>query len=392
MKIRRLDRSEHEKTRELWEKVFSEDSQEFVDYYYYVKTKDNTIYVTEENHEIRAMFQLNPYQIKLCGNIVSSDYIVGVATLEEYRGRGYMRKLLIRALEDQYSQKMPFTFLMPAAEAIYLPYDFRFIYRQKQMRVEDGFFEIRAEHLQKVQEKITERDARFMDAGKMAEFFESNFSHRWNTASQRTTQYYQTQILEQQSELGGMRLVFEEENLIGMYAYAREEGLEIREPVYLKGREDEFLASVDLLRKKGEGVIIYGLMDELEKQEGEGLPECKEQPVIMARIVHLRELFSALRVPAESEVQCSFAVIDPILRGNSRIWKLRSEKGEEIIHVSETEDSQGVISIASLTELLFGYRTVEESAAEEGVILPEKLQEELKKLQNLCPVFLNEIV
>lgn len=65
MKIRKLDQSEHGKTRSLWEQVFSEDSQEFVDYYYYIKTKDNTIYVIEEDDEIRAMLQLNPYQVKL---------------------------------------------------------------------------------------------------------------------------------------------------------------------------------------------------------------------------------------------------------------------------------------------------------------------------------------
>ena len=117
MKIRKLDQSEHGKTRSLWEQVFSEDSQEFVDYYYYIKTKDNTIYVIEEDDEIRAMLQLNPYQVKLQESVVPSDYIVGVATQAEYRGRGYMRNLLIHALQDQYSQKMPFTFLMPAAEA-----------------------------------------------------------------------------------------------------------------------------------------------------------------------------------------------------------------------------------------------------------------------------------
>lgn len=392
MEIRRLDKSEHGKTRTLWENVFSEDSREFIDYYYYIKTKDNTIYVVEEEKEIHAMFQLNPYQINLAGSIVPSDYIVGVATQEEYRGRGYMRKLLVRALEDQYGQKMPFTFLMPAAEAIYSPYDFRFIYRQKQVKLGATFFAAREESLRSKQKKITERDARFMDAATMADFFESTFSHRWNTVARRTAQYYQTQILEQQSEFGGMRLVFEDKKLVAMYAYAREEGLEIREPLYLEEKEEAFLASVDALREKEEKITVYGMAEELEKQEGDPSLEYKEQPVIMARIVHLQELFLTMKVPAESEIHCSFAVIDPILHGNSRIWKLQSEKGEEILHVSETEDSQGVLPIASLTELLFGYKTPEETAVEENVILPEKLQKELKKIQKFCPVFLNEIV
>ena len=266
MKIRKLDQSEHGKTRSLWEQVFSEDSQEFVDYYYYIKTKDNTIYVIEEDDEIRAMLQLNPYQVKLQESVVPSDYIVGVATQAEYRGRGYMRNLLIHALQDQYLQKMPFTFLMPAAEAIYYPYDFRFVYEQKQIELDEAFFSARKEYKNDEyrnisQERIVDRDARFMDAGKMAAFVEENFSDCWNVVALRNAQYYQTQILEQQSEFGGMRLVFEEEKLVCIYAYAKEEGLEIREPLYLEGKEDLFWASVDGLREPEEKVSVYGLKE-----------------------------------------------------------------------------------------------------------------------------------
>ena len=41
-----------------------------------------------------------------------------------------MRALLNTVLERMHSEKVPFTFLMPAAEAIYRPYDFRYIYDQ----------------------------------------------------------------------------------------------------------------------------------------------------------------------------------------------------------------------------------------------------------------------
>lgn len=311
-----------------------------------------------------------------------------------------MKNLLIHALQDQYSQKMPFTFMMPAAEAIYYPYDFRFVYEQKQIELDEAFFSARKEYKNDEyrnisQERIVDRDARFMDAGKMAAFVEENFSDCWNVIALRNAQYYQTQILEQQSEFGGMRLVFEEEKLVCIYAYAKEEGLEIREPLYLEGKEDLFWASVDGLREPEEKVMVYGLEEipdclDGEKSVSKGI--YKEKPVIMVRIVHLQELFSKMKIPLECEIHCSFAVIDPILHKNSRIWKLSSSKGEESLSVSETEDSQGVLSIAALTEILFGYKTPEEIRAEESVILTEELEEELRKLQNFCPIFLNEIV
>lgn len=60
MKIRKLETGEKLNTRKLYEEVFSEDSKDFVDYYYEEKVKDNQIYVVEEDGEIQAMLHLNP--------------------------------------------------------------------------------------------------------------------------------------------------------------------------------------------------------------------------------------------------------------------------------------------------------------------------------------------
>ena len=89
MEIRKLESAEHGKTRFLWEKIFKEDSQTFVDYYYFIRTKENVIYVVEEEGAIRSMLQKNPYWMKLEDSVFDSEYIVGVATEKEYRSRGY---------------------------------------------------------------------------------------------------------------------------------------------------------------------------------------------------------------------------------------------------------------------------------------------------------------
>lgn len=131
MMLRRLKTEEHPVTRKLWEEVFPEDTKEFLDYYYFIKARTNEIYVIEEDGDIRSMLQLNPYTMQVNDQKFPSNYIIAVATQKEYRGRGYMGSLLKKSMEDMYARKIPFTFLMPAAEAIYTPYDFRYIYRQK---------------------------------------------------------------------------------------------------------------------------------------------------------------------------------------------------------------------------------------------------------------------
>ena len=64
MELRRLEEQEHQKTRKLWEEVFSDDTRAFLDYYYFIKTKENEIWVIEEDGEIQSMLQLNPYQLE----------------------------------------------------------------------------------------------------------------------------------------------------------------------------------------------------------------------------------------------------------------------------------------------------------------------------------------
>ena len=114
--------------------------------------------------------------------------------------------------------------------------------------------------------------------------------------------------------------------------------------------------------------------------------------MIMARIVRLEELLKAMIVPEEAEVNCSFAVIDPLIRGNSRVWRITSEAGETKIHVCETEDSEGVLPVDALTEYLFGRKSIAETAEEEGVMVTDRLALELEKITKLTRIFLNEIV
>ena len=64
MELRKLQTEEHIKTRPLWEAIFTEDSKEFVDYYYAVKAPENEIYVIEQDGRIVSMIHRIPM---LCG-------------------------------------------------------------------------------------------------------------------------------------------------------------------------------------------------------------------------------------------------------------------------------------------------------------------------------------
>lgn len=411
MEVRLLKQQEHGKTRLLWEKVFQEDSKAFLDYYYFFKTRENSVYVVEEDEEIRSMLHLNPFLIQVGEGQFDVRYIIAVATEESYRKRGYMGMLLRKAMQAMYQEKQPFIFLMPAAEAIYTPYDFRFVYDQnvwKYTVVE-----------KQEQKSLPVSEAGIGDGADLAAFFMEYFSERFQIYAVRDEQYYQTMLFEQQSENGGIAILKRSEKIVGCFLYGDEDGLEIREPLYLKEYETEFWAAVGkVCEKHGQKeALVYAGISEEEKI---GTVEFqKQKPTIMVRILHLESLLRLLKTKAGEQIDCSFAVLDSILTQNSRVWKLQSspigesEEGEEAvkeadvakevekqrlsdcetkIYVRETEDSEGVLSIAALTSLLFGYKSVEEVAEEPDVFLSERLKGELKKIQLFDKIYLNEIV
>lgn len=396
MEVRLLKQQEHGKTRLLWEKVFQEDSKAFLDYYYFFKTRENAVYVVEEDDEIRSMLHLNPFLIQVEDGQFEGRYIIAVATEESYRKRGYMGALLRKAMQAMYQEKQPFTFLMPAAEAIYTPYDFRFVYDQNVWKYTEGDT--------KGQGSLFLTEAGIGDGVDLAAFFTEHFSGRFQVYAVRDEQYYQTMLFEQQSENGGIAILKQAEKIVGCFLYGDEDGLEIREPLYLKEYETEFWDAVGKLCEKHgqrEALVYAGISDE-EKNASVEFREKK--PTIMVRILHLESLLRLLKTKAGEQIDCSFAVLDSILMQNSRVWKLQSaliremeenedaEKQERGIYVRETEDSEGVLSIAALTSFLFGYKSAEEIAGEPEVFLSERLMSELKKIQPLDKIYLNEIV
>lgn len=155
MEVRYLTKEEHGRSRGLYEEVFAEDEKAFVDAYYCRKTADNRILAAEEDGVIVSMLHCNPYTFRMRGESVLADYIVAAATKVKFRHRGLMRSLLTKALRDMRSEEKPFTFLMPADEAIYLPFDFRLMGNED----EEGLAFLGEEELSQTYDLYVQKDA-----------------------------------------------------------------------------------------------------------------------------------------------------------------------------------------------------------------------------------------
>lgn len=278
MEVRKLKKEEHIRTRKLWEEIFTEDTPDFLDYYYSFKTADNEIYVIEDQDEIVSMIHLNPYHMRIEDKIYPTHYIVAVATNPQYRRRGLMAKLLNYVLQEMQDRGEPFTFLMPASEAIYKPFGFEFVYTQGSSyvtgvsrkpisgtpcRVDAN---VNGDHSETA--FILAKEA---DCEEIAEFA-NECLEEYDIATWRTEDYYKTILAEQISENGGILLAKRNGQLEGILCFANEGQLELREPLFTDER---------LLRR-----AVYHLTgNDTEEVLCVGYGNEEEKPLIMAKVL-----------------------------------------------------------------------------------------------------------
>lgn len=364
MEVRKLEQNEHIKTRALWERVFSEDTKEFLDYYYTVKTKDNEIFVMEDEDKIVGMMQLNPYHLRVNENVCPANYIIAVATDERYRKRGIMASLLKTAMREMYERKEPFTFLMPAAEAIYYPFDFRFVYGQNQGVVCGRKGEQGSLAIIHAEEK---------DCAVIAEFA-NQFLKEYQVVANRDAGYYQTLIAEQESESGGVVMAMRQNQLAGIFCYAKGEDYEIREPLFFDSADFE-QAVCELTQREAEPVKCVGYGNE------------RQVPMIMVRILHIETFLKSFSL--KEDLDFCVRIHDKLLEKNDGVFRIAGSREQGISQAEKIEGSEevvGEITIGDLTSVLFGYLPMEELDIEASLKSP------LGKICPMSKVFLNEVV
>ena len=331
MEIRKLDPTEHSATRSLYEEVFSEDSESFVNYYYTEKTKDNIIYAVTEDGEIRSMIHLNPYDVMVNKKEEKLHYIVAVATQEPYRKRGYMAALLKESLQAMYRQGEPFTYLMPASEKIYYPtISVRFMNRQQNTGNRQR------------RRRISGRDGQCLRTLLLWPEWQRLPWKEILMSMQNGKEEYYVRLMKEYESDGGCLMIGE---------------------------------------KDGEILWCCPRVSEIPK----------ERPKIMVRLVDVRRMLLLLDLNYLTAV--CFHVTDPLIEENNRCFLITGTEASGVMLMEgKEENSEGTLPVGALARLIFGAASVEEIAEEKGVKMSDRMKNELKKIVPLSRIFLNEVV
>lgn len=337
-----LEQAEKQKSRELWEEAFPEDSRSFDDYYFSEKLKDNRILALKEAGQIQAMIHLNPYLIQTGSCRWQADYLVGVATRKECRHRGYMRRLLMQMMTDMRRAEMPFCFLMPADEAIYRPFGFTYIFDQPKWKWKR---EVETEGRLTRRSLVSQKDL-----NGIAAWMNQWLSDRWQVYGVRSEDYLKRLILELSSEQGTLDAVYDGESLVGV------------ESVW--GFE------------KREQRLLYGKDSYIEESGA-------AKPAIMARIISPEKFVQAVRLREsvkEEKLVLSLRLSDPLIPENDGLWNWYLDHETSWMERKNEIEDAPALTIQEFTGWLFGYE------------VPESAEPYRDVVQTLSGVFLDEVV
>lgn len=350
---------ENQRARKLYEEIFDEDSPAFVDYYFRVKAAENEIFVVEnEKQEILATLHLNPYEMMFCGEKVKTNYIVAVATRADCRHQGMMRSLLQASLQEMYRREETFTWLMPAAEAIYRPFGFRFIYEKNKMtmtadvlqRAEtDKNWQIHSD--QEVSGDIFCEEAKKEDLAELACFAEKQLSKLAEVYTVHDIAYFEQRMQEVGCEGGSLILIRKEKEICGYFLALK------------KDREAWEIVVEDAVQKKAFPAVLHWFGASEEKCTFTAFPQIWEQyaqsenvPAIMGRIVHLERFVCCLKIKKEQEWK--IRLTDSLIPENNGYFIIKTGiEGGSLIRVENLSEKEKKMfcsmDIGQLTEELF---------------------------------------
>ncbi len=374
----------------LWQKCFG-DSQSYTDFYFKWKVEENQILSIYRQDKLSSMLHLNPYILMVQGKETPANYIVGVATRQQDRRQGLMKMLLEASIYQMYQEHMPFTYLMPAAEAIYLPFGFRIVYEQEpwnRLFLEEG--QVAAQEIdpeKKGNENLNNGNQDNLTViplnadnkeriEQLVSFSNEKLSQEYDIYVKRTSYYYNRFIHEMECTGGKVLLCYCKEKLVGYAAYMAEGGIYIAECIY--SEEDKAIV-VDAI-----SAFILRSEDRLPIWE-----EHHNTPTIMARIVDWNSFVH--NISASEEIKLTVEVKDSIIEENNGVYTLyfTTLGCDSTRSIEEPEVSA---DISDLSKLFFGKMSEQDLTAIIKGNDKEYTRHKLALINSYKKIFINDVV
>ena len=348
MEIRFARECEKDNIMEIWDYCFN-DGPKFTDYYFNNKYKNYNTIVVEEEAEIVSSLQLNQYRIQLNNQIYNTSYVVGVSTLPEARGRGYMKYMMEFMLNELYKKNQLISILMPIDYRLYRKYGYEHCYDQIE-------YEIDIEDLSGFKSTGSLKRAKLNHIKDMLEI-ENAYLDNLNGRVIRDEDYYENLFKDVESEEGNIYIHVNGSSDGYIIYFINGESIFVRELYYknlnaLKGML-RFLYNHNTQCKK---VNIMSPIDDkirfiLSNPRNVSM---RLKPFMMGRIINFKKYLESLNIASNKKSSLVISVKDDYIKENNKIFKINLENNKLSLESGNFEYDVE-FNINTISQLAFSY-------------------------------------
>ncbi|MDX5698861.1 GNAT family N-acetyltransferase, partial [Clostridioides difficile] len=362
MEIRYAKEEEIESIKEIWSYCFN-DTESFMKYYFNDKYKSENTVVALDEGKIISSLQLNQYKLLLNSKVYNTSYVVGVSTLPEGRGAGYMNKVMKFTLNELYKKGQLVSILMPIDYRLYRRFGYEHCYDQIEYTIN------------------TDDLKNFKSSGKMIKSdlsqiddlirIDRTFLNEVNGNVLKDEHYYENLFKEIQSE-DGFLYIHEGNEKDGYIVYFLQEGKMFVRELFYKNIDALKSMLKFIYNHNTQCKIVTISTPTIDKirfiLDNPKDSDIKIKTFMMGRIINVKKFIEDLDI--EKDINSSFNLLieDKFIDENNGLFKISIQNKKVSVEQLDKkgaekpqEDFDIKLDINTLTQLSFSYIDVNEA-------------------------------
>lgn len=382
MEIRFAKDSEKENIREIWDYCFN-DSPKFTDFYFDNKYDNKNTVVVDEDGEIVSSLQLNQYELNLNNKLYNTSYVVGVSTLPQVRGKGYMKNIMEFTLKNLYDKNQLVSILMPIDYRLYRRYGYEHCYDQIE-------YELEIESLKSFKSYGDMKKATLDDIDNLIDIY-NLFLNDTNGNIKRDKEYYINLFKEINSEDG---YIYIHENEGYIIYFINEDKMFIRELFYKNiDSLKSMLKFVYNHNTQCKSVTITSPINDKIRfvLDNPRNTTIKIKPFMMGRVINLEKYLNNLDIQSNLNDTIFVYVKDEFIEENNGVFKLEISNNK-LSAQKGNYDYDVEFDINTITQLVFSYIDASEAFLLNGIDENNKVKKFLNEVFPKKDNYINEYI
>ncbi|EGT3746955.1 TPA: GNAT family N-acetyltransferase [Clostridioides difficile] len=362
MEIRYAKEEEIESIKEIWSYCFN-DTESFMKYYFNDKYKSENTVVALDEGKIISSLQLNQYKLLLNSKVYNTSYVVGVSTLPEGRGAGYMNKVMKFTLNELYKKGQLVSILMPIDYRLYRRFGYEHCYDQIEYTINTDDLKNFKSSGKMIKSNLSQIDDLIQ--------IDRTFLNEVNGNVLKDEHYYENLFKEIQSE-DGFLYIHEGNEKDGYIVYfLQEDKMFVRELFY---------KNIDALKSMLKFIYNHNTQCKIVTISTPTIDkirfildnpkdsDIKIKPFMMGRVINVKKFIEDIDI--EKDINSSFNLLieDKFIDENNGLFKIYIQNKKVSVEQLDKkgaekpqEDFDIKLDINTLTQLSFSYIDVNEA-------------------------------